>query len=747
MSIILEQIVVGWQTVIARANERKQQKFGDQADDAMLFYTSPDHGFMYTQAYMQNSLGLSLGSDAGDLPKTRFKATVNLTANAVSVFLPVLYNRNPTRTVKAKQNSLDDTLITQLYTQLGLGMYNPVSRQEREYQRLGRIALFQQYLNATPRELDLKGSARLSVLEAFVKGMGILWAETFPTLDGTRLVGLAHDSIDYFNIDPDAENLKDAGFITRKRIEPIYKVEKKFGLPAGTLRDYGNVMSSQTMSSSLEDDFADEPSETCDTITYYEVYSRIGMGSNLKSSQVDSDLTELSRDVLGVFGDNVYLAIPAAGGYPYPLNVRPDLFNAASGEDLAEEQASGMLKEITESVEWPVPAYCDRSNPWPCVVLGFHPVPKTPWCHSHMTPAMGIQKAIDWIMSFLIGRVQITSRAFMVVPKSLDEGIKDQILYGRDLELLEIEAKHPGTQQMLCDFLKMPEVNGEIWKLLMALKQEHEDATGVTELNMAGRTSTQMRSAAEAGLKRDILSVRPDDMANAVEDWLAAGARLEAAAAATIMRENDVARAFNEPKPAAIAAAAMELTGGVMPPDMPTSGPCTGLWMKLVYGMPVDQLFSELEFTIESGSARRPNQEDDANTVDQTAQLLLQSMLQLYSTTGNPSQVNTFVTDFLKSRNKANFQGYMFPDMAQQVQANQQQQAMQQMAEQAAAAQGGAAGGKPSNGSPKPLDGGGRGGPIPNELVMQMLMAAQGGMPGGSPDGLPPPMPMTNGVH
>lgn len=745
MSIILQTLVSGWQTVIQRAQDRKKVLFGDQADDAMRFYAEADHGFMYSQAYMEQSLGLSLAEGGGGMPKPRFQATINLTSNAAQVFLPVLYNRNPTRTVKPKKYAYDDGAIMALHQQLGatadpmVQQQRDAFRQEREYQRMGRAALFQHYLNQTPRELNLKEEARKSVLEAFIKGMGILWAEAFPSTDGTRLVGLKHDSIDYFLIDPDCEDLRLGGFIVRERNEPIYKTEKKFGLPRGTLRDYGDFSSSMNVTSNDEDN---EPSETCDTIRYFEVYSRIGLGAHLKANNVDSDFDELQHDVLDAFGDNVYLAIPATGGYPYPLNVPPELFQPP-GEAESEEAAAKNLADIQARVSWPIPAFHDRSNPWPCAVLGFHQRPKSPWCHSHMTPAMGIQKAMDWIMSFLIGRVHITSRAIIVVPKGLPEEIKQTILYGGDLELAEIEAKHPGTRDMLCEFLKMPEVNGEIWELWMALRQLHEDATGVTELNMAGRTSTQMRSAQEAVLKRDILSVRPQDMSNTVEDWMAVAARLEAGAAAAILREDDVARAFCEPPPSAIKAAQMELTGGV-DPGVPTADCCTTLWTKLISGAPLDQIFGELEFSIESGSAARPNQEEQKAVVDEVAQLLVPSYLQQFAMTGDPTQINAFQTAYFESRNKTNYQAMLFPDMRQQMQMQQMMAAMQQPA--AGGGSNGSSG--PPNGAPKNrIAGAPQGGgapPMPQGMPPE-LMALVGAA--GGPPGAMPPMPPTNGAY
>jgi len=731
MSIILQQLTTAWQAVIGRALDRKRDKFGRQADDAMRFLSEPDHAFMYSQAYMQNSIGLGVGEGGMGHPgrSLAFKATVNLTSNAVQVFLPVLYNRNPTRTVKPKAQAFDTSMIAKALVAVGVDP-SVVVPASSEHQSI-RAALFDYYLNATTREIDLKSHARLSILEALVKGMGIAWAEAFVAADGTRIVSTAHDTIDNFAVDPDGETVNGAAFIVRKRTEPVFKVEQKFRLAPGTLRHYADGYSAMglfnTRPTDESDLTGDHTGETCNTITYYEVYSRIGMGSNLRTSQIDPEFDQALADALASFGDNVYLAIPAnSGKYPFPLNIPPELFE--SGDDQA------VLAEIQSRVSWPIPTYHDRSNPWPCAVLGFHPIPRTPYCQSHMTPAMGLQKAIDWIMSFLIGRVQITSRALMAVPQDLSDEIKDKILYGRDLELLEIESQHQGTIDKLCQFLKMPEVNGEIWKLLMALKQEWEDSTGVTELNMAARTSTQMRSAAEAGLKRDILSVRPDDMSNTVEDWLAALARLEAGAAACSLGADDIAVAFNEPKPSDIEAANASM-GGVLPHTM---GPATTLWMKLIAEMPVERIFGELEFSIESGSARRPNQDEQRANVDESAQLLVPAYLQLFWQTGDPSQINAWITAYAKSRNIVNYQNGLFPDMRQQMMMNQMMAAQQQSQQQQPQGSKRESNGRPAaNNAQQSM--------LPQDQLMNMMALAGGQAPVG-PDGLPPPMPLVTGA-
>lgn len=718
MSLTLREITKRWQSAIKSARETKEKDFGKQAADAMRFYGSADHSFLYSSAYQEQSLGLRV-SDQFDFDGMDFRGTVNLTSNVVEVFLPVLFHKYPTRTAEPRSCTLDLGLLQMAGVPL-----LPTDGQQLEQQQ-ARLKLASQLgehrLNSTPRELNLKDHARLSVLEAIVKGMGVLVGSVFKAGDGTKLFGLQHESIDHWFVDGDARHPTwlDAGFVVRERIRPVEEVEEdfaQFGLPAGALKEAGGKYTNPHSDDPLEDeDDADGEEAVQRQFRYYEVWSRIGMGQTLKDGEeVDTDSSNMADE----WGKYCWLAIPAAGmGYEYPLNLPPEAFGEESEEGLAI---------VKQNVSWPVEFWRNRSNPWPCAVLGFHPKPQSAWCHSHMTPVMGIQKAIDWIMSFMMGRVHHTSRNFLAVPRDLPEDIKQKILHGNDLTLLEIDAAHEGTRDKLVHIVSMPGFNNDLWNLLNALKQAFEEGTGVTELNMAGRTKTQARSAAEMQIKRDMLSVRPDDMANAVDGWMSAAAKLEMSGAASLEDDDDIARVFNEQRPSEIRSQLqMQAEQGLMPPeaiDAMATGPYTRAYKMLISERPLDCLFSELDFSVESGSSRKPDQATRISNVDESAQMLLPQFFQMYQQTGDPTQVNAWVAEYAKSRDMTNWQWMMLPDMRQQM-AMQQQQMMQQQA-QGAPPQGG----PPQEQAPPPEQMAPEQPPqeLPPEVV-QMLMQ-QGGM-------------------
>jgi len=691
----------------------------------MRFYGDSDHSFLYSQAYQEQSLGLRVNDDF-QFAKMSFRGTINLTSNVVEVFLPVLFHKYPSRTVEPKLCTIDENLLS--LAGIPILPTDPQAATQNRAKTALKAQLAQHRLNASPRELNLKDHARLSVLEALVKGMGVLVGTMYPASDGTKLFGLQHESIDYWFVDADARHPTwlDAGFVIRERIRPVADVEEdfaQFGLPKGALKEAGQLYANSKNDDPLaHENDVDESENSQELFRYYEVWSRIGMGQTLKQAN-DDGMPEDDHSQLDAYGKHCWLAIPAKGmGYEYPLNLPPEAFGG--------EQSEEGFQQLIQSVAWPVEFWRNRSNPWPCAVLGFHPKPQSPWCHSHMTPVMGIQKAIDWIMSFMMGRVHHTSRSLLKIPRGLPADLKEAILHGTDLTLLEIEAEHEGTAAKLLEIIEMPGFKNDLWQLLSALKQEFEEGTGVTELNAAGRTSTQPRSAAEIQIKRDMLGVRPQDMANAVDGWMSNAAKLEFSGAASLEDEDDVARTFNEPPPSQVREQlTQQVEQGMLPPEMAeamATGPYTRAYVQLISSAPLDVLFSELDCSVEAGSSRKPDQSQQIANVDEAAQILLPQYFNVYQATGDPTQVNGWITAYAKSRDIRDWQNMLFPDMRQQMAMQQQQMAMQQGGPQAMPPQG------PPQGQMPPDQQGGQPPMPPQELppeIMQMLMQGANNAP------------------
>jgi hypothetical protein len=156
-------------------------------------------------------------------------------------------------------------------------------------------------------------------------------------------------------------------------------------------------------------------------------------------------------------------------------------------------------------------------------------------------------------------------------------------------------------------------------------------------------------------------------------------AKLEAIAARYLLTAEDVAPLFGE-----------EVTEG-------QPGEMTSIWVELVQSDDVDKIVSEYEYAIESGSARKPNKNQQIQNIDEAAQLVLQQFLQIWNTTGDPSKFNAFIEEWAKTRDVANWEKFTLPDMTEFI----------MMQQQAAMMGGGMPPGQEGGGGAPPNQGGG----------------------------------------
>ncbi|HET6575199.1 MAG TPA: hypothetical protein VFG68_16450, partial [Fimbriiglobus sp.] len=327
------------------------------------------------------------------------------------------------------------------------------------------------------------------------------------------------------------------------------------------------------------------------------------------------------RPVLDGFGDFCFLAV--CDECPYPLNVPSGVLNAVDGGELARR-----------AVQWPTPFWADDG--WPFTPISFHSVPNDPWPLSHLAPGMGELKFLNWLYSFIASKIAVTSRDFIAAKESLSEEVLSVIKSGRDLELIKLNHEH-GTINDVIGFLQHPQFNKDIWAVAEAVSAQFDRRTGLTEL-MYGMSARQMRSAEEANVKSSAMNVRPDDMANKVEDAMGAVAKAEALAARWHLTPNDV-------KP---------VLGGVG----------AWYWGQFVYTADPAEIVHGLEYRIEAGSAKKPNRDRDADNIAQVIQTVFQPLVQIGTMTGDFSAANAILREWGKSM-EMDFDrlGILFPNL------------------------------------------------------------------------------------
>jgi hypothetical protein len=520
-----------WERQITLCREAKEKQFGKTAKELWGFL-----GKTYRQLYGGGEEEVPFGNARNPYYKTR----ISKSAEAVALLVPWVLSQLPHRNIEPRRPPLP-TEIAELLPQA-------VAVREKVDARDQMAAyLLQWFLNYTPTEYGLKREARTALPEAFVKGRGLLWHEMVESPAG-MIPSSQFVSVDDLLIDSDSIKPKDAGFMIRRRRRSVWQVSEEFGIPREELRSVGRSKFQEAI------DASSEKQESKDVCEYYEVYSRVGIGHWLDEG--DEQFKQLSG-AMGELGPHLYLVVMP--GVQYPLNLRPERIST-----------SGSIDEIKKWLNWPIPFYADMAgNPWPCSILDFYPNQSDPWSTSPLQPGLPMQIFLDHLYSFAMGRIRITSRDIWLVAEALAEAAKNAIQQGNDLTLVPVPGE-PGLDfEKLFHVVQFPETNEDLFKIGAMVERAYERATGLDPLLYGAEGARQMRSAKEAGIREAHVSSRPDDYADAVEDWMSAAGAKELQATRLMVGVETVAPMFGESLP---------------PEDEPTAvlGPMSQQWAKLI---------------------------------------------------------------------------------------------------------------------------------------------------------------------
>ena len=566
----LRQLVRTW-TKKFEASIKYKKPFADDAKEAAMFFDG-DHNWMWKDAYARGEKGYN-----SSIAPPAFRMQVNKVFELIEIFGAVIYHRNPVRTVTLYQQPdlpadayglpADMAMLTPEQTQLlGVAQADAQGRSSRDVAR----QLLESYLNYTPNELDLKRQAKKFVNEALMKGMGVLWPELIE-IDGSgvepvRMVGSFYDTVDNLLIDPDFDNMDDMLWCARRCVRPLEEVALEYQIPEDDLARHldGNT---EIKADNEPRNTRKKSGQTQRLVTYYKVWSKCGAGDRFK------DAPKESRGLFDSIGKYCYLVI--CEGVDYPLNLPPSVMQ----EEIDPE--TGIPQSLMLRMSWPVPYFVDPGG-WPFVPLAFHPKPGYAWPISHIKPAVAELRMLNWGMSFLASRIATSCETIIAVQKAADQEFKDQLLAPSEggfkiIELAELLGRR--VEDVLSTF-QMPQVTKDLWDILTAVADQFAQRTGLTELAY-GYTRSQFRSAAEATIKQENVSVRPDNMANDLEDAMSTLARREALAARWLLEPKDVA---------------------------PVLGPMGAIaWEQHVAKRDLVSLTRDFLFRVEAGSARKPN--------------------------------------------------------------------------------------------------------------------------------------------
>lgn len=613
---ILKSIAQGWLKKIELSLKHKRP-FTEDAAESMQFFDGP-HNWFWRDQYSKGDYGYNRA-----ISPPGFRMTVNRVFEAVKLFASVIYHRNPVRSVSPTRFPFvpPDAVGINPQDQMAMQQYQMAAQQTVDLDTRRQVVadLVQRYLNYTPNELDLKTHSRRVVDEGIIKGMGVWWTElvTDPGT-GVNMIGSFADSVDNFTMDPDATEIEDILWCARKCVHPLSVVAAKYGVSEDDLRKNLEGKTARTTEeqgsltwSADGGPHSKRTGKTNDLVTYWKVYSKTGFGDRLKDSPKEQ------RGVFESLGDNCYLVV--AEGIPYPLNVPPQLMQqtmAADPMQPAEDQG------IFTAVQWPIPFWAEAGG-WPFVPLMFHRKPGYIWPISHIKPGIAELRFINWAMSFLAQRVATSCETLIGVSKAADQDIKDQILAQSEggFKIIELSEMLGRSVQDVVSVFQLPNVTGEIWSVIQAVTEMFDKRVGLTELAY-GMTKSQMRSATEAQVRAEQISVRPDDMAEVLENAMSLLARREAMAARWLLRGQDVA---------------------------PILGPVGAVaWEQHVASLEPGEVAREFEFRVEAGSARKPNKatrQEQMQMALQTLGPVLQQMIPM----GIVDPFNALISDWADS--------------------------------------------------------------------------------------------------
>lgn len=621
----LRPLVQGWLEKIELAKEHKKP-FQEDADEAMQFYDG-ENAWMFRNDYTRGVRGFVKG-----LAPPAFRMTINRVWEAVRLFGAVIHHRNPVRNVTPRQYPIISPQMLGIFPQPpvpqmgpdgqpvmgpdgqpvmmpdpGMQMYQQmVQNTQLMSERRNLISkLLEDFLNFTPNELHLKDHTRKVVDEALIKGCGCWFTELFQ-FPGTDMVlpGSFYENFDNVVWDPDADEQADILWIARRRTHSRDFVSQRFGIPMEDLQGHGESYESRSRRKDTGYETRRKNGKTNDLVTYWEIYSKTGFGDRLK------DADKSLRGKFDALGQYCYIVV--SEGVPYPLNVPPAMLEE-------EVDESGIPQQLFQAAQWPIPFWVEPDG-WPCTLMQWHGKPGYTYPISLIKPGIGELRFINWAMSFIATKIATSSQTLVGVAKSADPDIKAKILDSDEggFKIVEISEAIGRSVNDVISVFNLPGVPHELFQIVAEVTNLFDRRVGLTEL-IYGMSRASFRSAAEAAVKSEQISVRPDDMANQLEDAMTTLARKEALLARWLVQPKDIA---------------------------PMLGPMAAqAWQMHVMAVTPDEIVREYDYRVEAGSARKPNKGTKVEQINQALQVMMpvaQGMLQA----GQPQLFNALLEDW-----------------------------------------------------------------------------------------------------
>jgi hypothetical protein len=539
----------------------------------------------------------------------KFQISVNKGKEYLDIFGPYLFWRYPHRDVRPlRPLELRPEMFGDPRDPMAMQAYEAaayVTGLEQAQDEL-RCQLMSRYLNFSQREQPYGGletQGLLAIIDALIAGRGVLWPQTYnPGGSQRTLTGLFWGSYRDFFSDPDSMDptLKDAKWICRRHVSPHWEVEERFGCPKDSLKKCARLNSVDTEAVNR----AKGSRDSChDNVIWYEIWSRGGVGFRMKGGEKGSPQEKAECDALDeLVGDFAYLCI--CEGYGKPLNAPM----------MEEEQEP---ETIRESFQWPFPSHID--DRWPVAMLQFSPEPGSSYPNPPLASALGEIIALNALISAATEMTFENRKQVIAHLASSGEKIKEVLSSDGSIQYLELNDHIAEKIEQVVSFLKRPEMNYDVWKVIDMLEQMIARRTGLVEF-MYAQSSTQSRTASDVQSKEEKASIRPEKMSKDVASFMSEAATLESQLAAMFVTSQDIA---------------------------PLLGTSTAyLWDSMIHNTDPEMFARQFRVTIEASDIRKPNKAQEAENLQTMSQFMLPVLQAHAMNSGDPSSLNAFIKSF-----------------------------------------------------------------------------------------------------
>ena len=605
-------LVTGWLSKIESALTcQARKRWKEVADECLMFY-SKSAAAMWDPLYARKFWR--------GVKAPRFRININKAFEFVAVFAPNLLWDIPHRTVTSKK-LLD--LPQELFPDPQV--YEMMMQQLQSEHTSDKVVanLLENILNYTPKEQPgggLEWHNERAVLDAMLKGAGCLWTRpySFPASDRT-LVGSFYETPDNLIFDPDFKTAHECRWIALRHQDAHWKVERRFGLPDGSLKNRATLESSWHYSelASRDDQGTNDRKggKTNDIVVWYEIWSKTGCGARMTGMP-----SELKGPLEELVGDYAYLAI--CPDCPYPLNCSSDKLKSGASPD-----------EVRRSFEWPVPLWTD--DRWPVERLIFYEDPDSPYGLPPLAPALGELKAINAIVSWLVNRTWQTSRQMYAVLGSYHDDLKKILDDGEDLCVFPIPAQQDDIKKMI-QVLETNEVSKDAWNVLELLSNAFDKRMGMTPFVYGqNEDGTQDRTASTTEARKSAVSARPEYMQKKVVGWQSRVASVEAILLWLFVKAKDV-----EPRLGQIG---------------------SKLWTQYIENADAELVMRQMNYEVAAASIRRPNRDRDIANLQEVLARLLPVMQNYGEISGDYEPVNGTMRKWFDLHDMQDYDDMLFP--------------------------------------------------------------------------------------